>query len=97
MGRAGRNCKVGTDASYGEAKLRKDDLENLVRGNPPAMPANVNSATSWKNVADRPPLMARLQKAQQQGVTVWTANAADFRNISPPRMRPSARCRRSGR
>ena len=32
MGRAGQNCKVGTDASFAEAKLRKDDLEQLVQG-----------------------------------------------------------------
>jgi cytochrome c556 len=82
IGRAGHNCKVGTDASYGEAKLRKDDLENLVRGNPPATPANIDSTTSWKKVSDRPPLMTRIEKAQQQGVTVWTANAGDFKKNS---------------
>ena len=29
--------------------------------------------------SDRPPLMQRLEKCQQQGVAVWTADAGEFR------------------
>jgi hypothetical protein len=75
--RAGFNCKVGTDASYKEAKSRAEDLENLVRGNPVQLPG-ASSETAWPNVADRAPLMKRLEQAQQQGLAPWTANAREF-------------------
>jgi hypothetical protein len=78
VARAGFNCKVGTDGSFNEAKLRKDDLEKLVRGEPPQVERG-DVAAKWDKVANRPPLMQRLEKCQQQGVAVWTADAAEFR------------------
>jgi hypothetical protein len=77
LGRAGFNCKVGTDASYHEARARWEDLQNLVRGNPPSLPA-AEPDSSWAQVADRAPLMKRLEQAQQQGLTPWTASAGEF-------------------
>jgi hypothetical protein len=75
--RAGFNCKVGTDASYKEAKSRAEDLENLVRGTPLQLPG-ASSETAWSKVADRAPLMKRLEQAHQQGLVPWTANAREF-------------------
>jgi hypothetical protein len=77
IARAGHNCKVGTDASYKEAKLRKDDLEQLVQGNNVKAP-EADAAANWEKVADRQPLMQRLEQAQQQGIGVWTSNAGEF-------------------
>jgi cytochrome c556 len=78
VGRAGMNCKVGTDASFNEAKLRKEDLEKLVRGEAPQVERG-EPKTKWDKVAGRPPLMQRLEKAQQQGVAVWTADQGEFK------------------
>lgn len=77
MGRAGYNCKVGTDASYNEAKLRKEDLEQLVQGGSVNAP-EANPDAKWDKIADRPPLMQRMEQAQQQGIAPWTANSSEF-------------------
>jgi hypothetical protein len=77
MARAGFNCKVGTDASYKEAKTRWEDLQSLVRG-ASTQSSSAQAETSWSKVADRAPLMKRLEQAQQQGLTPWTANAGEF-------------------
>ena len=77
MARAGFNCKVGTDASYKEAKARFEDLQNLVRGGEIQAPSAGTDA-DWAKVADRPPLMKRLEYAQQQGLAVWGANPGEF-------------------
>jgi len=77
MARSGFNCKVGTDASFKEARARKDDLENLVRGNPIAAAAGEPQA-KWDKVAGRPPLMQRLEQCRDQTLLPLTANSADF-------------------
>ena len=77
LARAGFQCKVGTDASYREAQSRSEDLQNLVRGNVPLLPAAAPDA-NWDQVADRSPLMNRLEQAQQQALRPWTANAGEF-------------------
>jgi hypothetical protein len=78
MARTGFNCKVGTTQSYTEAKLRRDELETLVRGGSAPTVAGVEPNAPWDKVIGRPPLMQRLEMAQQQGVAIWTANAGDF-------------------
>jgi hypothetical protein len=77
MARAGFNCKVGTDASYQEAKARHDDLQSLVRGGSIDAPA-AEGTPSWDQIADRGPLMKRLEQAQDRGLALWTASAAEF-------------------
>lgn len=76
MARAGYNCKVGTDASYNEAKLRRDDLEQMVRGGRIEAP-EANPDAKWDKIADRPPLMQRLEEAQQR-MAPAIANSGDF-------------------
>ncbi len=81
MAKAGFNCKVGTDASFKDATIRSEELENLVRGGSPQLPTTATEF-SWPKVADRPPLMKRLEQSQQLGLAPWTANAAEFaRNL----------------
>ncbi|HTU23884.1 MAG TPA: cytochrome c [Pirellulales bacterium] len=77
VSRAGFNCKVGTDLSYREAKARQDDLDKLVRGDASGAAKETESFT-WDKVAGRPPLMQRLDRAQRQGLSPWTADAAAF-------------------
>ncbi len=78
VGRAGQNCKVGTDASFNEAKLRKEDIEKLVRGESPQVEKG-DPKPKWDKVAGRPPLMQRLEKCQQQAIGVWTADQGEFK------------------
>jgi hypothetical protein len=77
MARVGQNCAVGTDASYNEAKLRKDDLEQIVRGGTIQAP-QADPDITWNKIADRPPLMQRLELAQQQVIAPGIANATEF-------------------
>jgi hypothetical protein len=79
MARAGFNCKVGTDGSYTEAKLRKSDLEDLVRGGTIKVPGGAEPKAKWGKVSDRPPLMQRMEQAHQQNLAVWTADAGEFK------------------
>jgi hypothetical protein len=77
ISRAGFNCKVGTDLSYREAKQRQEDLEKLMRGEPPPG-SRENESFTWDKVSGRPPLMQRLERAQRQGLVLWTADSAQF-------------------
>jgi cytochrome c556 len=75
--RAGRNAKVGSDQTYAEAVARKQDLEELVRGARPQVPAAEKTA-KWGEVADRPPLMQRLNVASQERLAKWLASETEF-------------------
>jgi len=75
--RAGFNCKVGTDQSYAEAKLRLDDLQALLDGNSPKAKAERDSDFQWSQVAARPALMSRLEEAEQ-AIRPAIASKADF-------------------
>jgi hypothetical protein len=76
--KAGFNCKVATDQSFNDAKARAEDLIALVRGETLPATGNPEAKTQWTKVANRPPLMNRLELAQQNRIAVWTANAGDF-------------------
>lgn len=82
LGRAGFNCKVGTDSTYKEAKAHSEELTGLLRGDflEPAKSDSAASETSlaWPKVADRSPLMKRLEQAEQQELSPGVANEADF-------------------
>ncbi len=76
--RVGYNTKVGTDNSFNEAKVRVQDLDQLVRGGSIVKNDGDPSAT-WDEIADRPPLMQRLEIAFLQRLNKMTANANEFR------------------
>jgi hypothetical protein len=76
--KTGFNCKVATDQSFADAKGRAEDLIALVRGETLPASGNPEAKTQWAKVANRPPLMNRLELAQQNRIAVWTANAGDF-------------------
>ncbi len=76
--RAAANCKVATDGSYNDSKQRADDLSSLIRGDTLPVGAAPEAKPQWAKVAARPPLMSRLELAQQNRVAVWTANQGDF-------------------
>jgi hypothetical protein len=75
--RAGYNCKVGTDQTYREATQRRQDLSDLVNGSRPQLP-QAERETDWSNVADRPPLMQRMNIAHQDRLAKWLVNEREF-------------------
>jgi hypothetical protein len=77
--RAGFNSKSDNDNVYNEAKQRTEDLTALVRGETVAAPPNISPVSNVnEQVSNRPPLMWRLERAQQDRLAVWTANAGEF-------------------
>ncbi|MFM8413744.1 MAG: hypothetical protein ACKOCX_03370 [Planctomycetota bacterium] len=75
--RAGFNCKVGTDQSFKESKLRVDDLAAMLDGNPPQGTPDRDDDFRWSQVAGRPPLMTRLEEAEQ-AIGAATASSGEF-------------------
>jgi hypothetical protein len=75
--RAGHNCKVGTDQTFNESTQRKQDLADLIAGSRPNLP-QAEREIQWAEVADRPPLMQRLEIAHQERLTKWLANQKQF-------------------
>jgi hypothetical protein len=75
--RVAANCKVGTDQSLAEAKIRMADLEMLLDGNPIEAKADRDEDFLWSQVAGRPPLMARLETAEQTAAAT-IASKGDF-------------------
>jgi hypothetical protein len=75
--KAGHNCKVGTDQSFQEATQRKQNLADLVAGNRPK-PSTAETKADWAQVADRPPLMQRLNITQQDRLQKWLASKQEF-------------------
>ncbi len=61
--RVGFNCKVGTDQSFAESKLRVKDLESLLEGAPLTAKNDRDEDFLWSQVAGRPALMSRLEVA----------------------------------
>lgn len=77
--RAAENCKVATDQSYRDATLRKQDLEDLLRGQRPTIePAEL---PHWSELADRELLM-RWMEASQETVGPLLANERAFKRES---------------
>ena len=75
--RVGFNCKVGTDQSLKESKLRVDDLAALLDGNPPQGTPDREDDFRWSQVAGRPPLMTRLEEAEQ-AIGAALASSGEF-------------------
>ncbi len=77
FGRAGKNCKVGTDGTFAEAKRRSDELSGLIRGDAPPLEPGA-SEFNWSETADRPPLMERLEIARTERLKPWSGGKGDF-------------------
>jgi ribosomal protein S30 len=78
LARAGSNCKVASDASYQEAAHRAEELQNLIRGDTPPLPA-ASATVEWPRLADRSELMKRLEQAEQQAIGPAVASEAAFK------------------
>jgi|694.fasta_scaffold15195_3 hypothetical protein len=75
--RMAANCKVGTQPVYNEAKLRQQDLQDLLKG------TKLNGTpeeTAWADTADRGPTMQILEWALRENLAPHTSNEDNFGN-----------------
>jgi len=77
--RAGFNCKAATEQTFRDAKQRSDDLSALLRGESIKASSPGEPSIEWSKIADRPPLMSRLELAQRDHIAPWTANSGEFK------------------
>ena len=78
--RTAANSKVGTIQVFNEAKMRKTELEDLVGGASLTFAKKAESKKAdWYEVADRAPLMQRIETSHQAKMQPWTAAEADFK------------------
>lgn len=73
-------CKVGTDQSFTSVKDRALILEDMVRGSTPKFNEDGNPDATWETIADRPPLMQRLEIGFDKKVKKWVASESEFRS-----------------
>lgn len=77
VGRAGKNCKVASPQSFGEAKARHTDITELIGGGKPTLGEPQEDFT-WEKVADLTELMKRIEEANDTHLKPWSGNKGDF-------------------
>jgi len=78
FGRAGVNCKVGTDNSFKEAKTRSEELAEIVKGSKIEVP-KAEPEFKWSELVNRPPLMTRMGKeGYNVAAKTWTSDKGEF-------------------
>ncbi len=77
--RAAANAKVSSIQAFNEAKQRKFDLQNMVRGGTLDATSTAERKASWEHVCDRGPIMKTLTIRYEEGIALWTANATEFK------------------
>ena len=75
--RTAANAKVGTTGVYNEAKLRKQDLVDLIGGQSITL-KDAEAKAKWAELVNRSPLMQRLDANFESKVKVWSASASEF-------------------
>lgn len=76
LARSATNSRVGSPQSFKEAKLRSQELFDLIRGGQvPPQPAR---ELAWPEIADRSILMARLEQAVQGPLASGVASQLEF-------------------
>ncbi|MCU0880622.1 MAG: hypothetical protein MUF06_22865 [Pirellulaceae bacterium] len=76
--RTAANAKVGTPQVYQEAKLRKDELTDLLNGSNPYGGKEAEAAAVWKDVCGRSPLMQHLEAAWEPALKPLLSDKAKF-------------------
>ncbi|MEX2175188.1 MAG: hypothetical protein WD872_12570 [Pirellulaceae bacterium] len=76
--RTAANAKVGTNQVFQEAKLRKDELTDLLGGASPYAGKEVEIKASWKDVCDRAPLMQHLEAIWEPRLKPLLADKGQF-------------------
>jgi len=73
--RAGNNLKAWTDTQKKQVAKLKIDLTDLIQGNPPQLTVQLDGEAPWVEIADRPPLMHRLEIGQAERLNKWSNDA----------------------
>jgi cytochrome c556 len=76
--RTAANAKVGTQQVWQEARLRKDELGDLVNGGAPFAGKEAEAKAPWKDVAGRAPLMQYLEQAWDPRLKPALADKGQF-------------------
>ena len=76
--RTAANAKVGTTGVYNEAKLRKQELADLISGQSFEL-REAEPKAKWGELINRVPLMQRLEPGRDEKIKPWTADAGQFK------------------
>ena len=78
FGRTAANAKVGTLQVFQEAKLRKEELQDLVGGGNPFSGKEAETKAAWKDVCARAPLMQHLEAIWEPKLKPLLADGSKF-------------------
>jgi hypothetical protein len=78
FGRTAANAKVGTAQVFQEAKIRKEELTDLVGGGSPFGGKEADVKATWKDVCNRAPLMQHLEAIWEPRLKPLLADGAKF-------------------
>lgn len=78
LGRTAANAKVGTSQVFQEARLRKEELQDLVGGGNPFTDKEAETKANWKEVCGRAPLMQHLETIWEPRLKPLLADGAKF-------------------
>jgi hypothetical protein len=73
--RAGNNLKAWSDTQKKQVTKLKTDLTDLIQGNKPQLSTGLDGEAPWLEIADRPPLMHRLEVGQSERLAKWSSDA----------------------
>ena len=79
FGRAGRNCKAATPASYNESKLRLQDLGDMVNGSRLEAAGDPAAEVDWSLICERSQLMKRIEKSTSR-LREYTSSDSTFKS-----------------
>lgn len=78
--RTAANSKVGTQQVFNEAKLRKQELQDLVGGQSPYEGKEADPKVQWGSVCDRSPLMQHLELIFDPRVKAAVSDEGNFKS-----------------
>ena len=73
--KAGNNLKAWTDSQKKQVTKVQTDLRDLIQGNTPALAASLDGEAPWLEIADRTPIMHRLEMSLSERLAGWTKDA----------------------
>jgi len=78
--RTAANSKAGSLQVFNEAKLRKQELQDLVGGQSPYEGKNAEAKANWGSICDRPPLMQHLETMFDPRVKAAVSDEGNFKS-----------------
>lgn len=73
--KAGNNLKAWTDTQKKQVSKVQTDLRDLIQGNTPQVATSLDGEAPWLEIADRSPIMHRLEAGQQEHLAGWAKDA----------------------